>query len=118
MPEATTFFHAVDTKDLDVLKSMFTADSRFVFANQEPLLGIDAILAGNAAFFSMVQGLKHELLRVWVVDATTIAETAVTYTRLDGEDVTLPAVTIWDIDAAGLITELRVSVDTTPVFTP
>jgi ketosteroid isomerase-like protein len=118
MPEATTVFRAVDAQDLDTLKSMFTADARFVFANQEPLLGIDAILAGNAAFFSMVQRIKHELLRVWVVDETTIAETAVTYTRLDGKEVTLPAVTIWDIDEADLITNFQVSVDTTPVFIP
>ena len=118
MPEATTVFRAVDDQDLGTLTALFAHDSRFVFGNQEPLIGIDAILAGNAAFFSMVQRTSHRLLHVRTVGGVTVAETAVTYTRLDGKDVTLPACTVWETDEAGLITDYRVYVDTTPVFTP
>ncbi|MFF1821648.1 hypothetical protein ACFVWG_30375 [Kribbella sp. NPDC058245] len=56
--------------------------------------------------------------RIGTIEATTIAETDVTYTGLDGKDVTVPAISIWDIDDAGLITDYRIFVDLTPVFAP
>lgn len=98
------------------MTALFAADGRFIFGNQEPLVGIEAILGGNAAFFATVQGVAHRINRVFTVDATTIAETDVTYTRLDGKEVTLPTVSIWDVDAAGLITSYQVYADLGPVY--
>ena len=118
MPEATEVFRAVDEQDFDAFTALLARDSRFAFGNQEPLLGIDAILAGNAAFFTMVQRTRHQVLHVRTIGSTTVAETDVTYTRLDGKDVTLPACSIWDVDADGLITDYRVYVDLAPVLTP
>jgi hypothetical protein len=40
----------------------------------------------------------------------------VTYLRLDGKEVSVPAVTIWEVDEAGLITDLRVFIDQAPLF--
>ncbi|GAB3947397.1 hypothetical protein GCM10029976_076600 [Kribbella albertanoniae] len=118
MPEATTVFRAVDTQDFDAFAAMLAEKSTFVFGNQEPFVGIEAILAGNAAFFSSVQRTEHHINRVWTVGPTTLAETDVTYTRLDGQEVTLPALSTWDVDEAGLITSYQVFADLTPVFTP
>jgi ketosteroid isomerase-like protein len=118
MPEATSVFTAVDTQDLDTFTALFHPDGRFVFGNQDPLVGIDAVLAGNAAFFAMVRNTTHKINRVWIVGTTTIAETDVTYGRLDGKEVTLPAVSIWTVDDAGLITDYQVFADLSPVFAP
>ncbi|WP_405061745.1 nuclear transport factor 2 family protein [Kribbella sp. NBC_01505] len=118
MPEASMVFAAVDQQDMTALRAMFAADGRFVFGNQEPLLGIEAIMAGNTAFFTTVQCTEHHIDRVWTVDATTIAETDVTYTRLDGKEVTLPTISIWTVDSAGLITDYQIYSDTTPIIAP
>lgn len=51
----------------------------------------------------------------WQVGATTIAETEVTYSRVDGKEVSLPAVSIWSTREDGLIVDYRVFVDIAPV---
>lgn len=118
MPTAQSVFAMVDAQDFDGLAALFAADGSFVLGNREPIVGREAIVAGNAAFFTMVQGIRHELLRDWAVGDTTIAETDVTYVRQDGKEVTVPAVSIWTIDGTGLITDYRVFVDQAPVFAP
>ena len=118
MPEARSLFAAVDAQDVDALAALLADDSRLVFGNQEPLLGRAAVLAGNEAFFQLVRGLRHQVRNEWTVGADTIAETDVTYTRLDGKEVTVPAVTIWRVDGDGLIVDLRIYVDQAPLFAP
>jgi ketosteroid isomerase-like protein len=116
MPDAKTVFGAVDGQDMDRLGELLSEDARFVMGNGDPLIGRAAVLAGNAAFFTMVQGLRHSVLREWAIGAVTVAETEVTYLRLDGKEVSIPAVTIWETDQAGLITELRIFADQAPLF--
>lgn len=118
MPEARSLFAAVDARDVVALDALLADDARLVFGNQEPLLGRGAVLAGNAAFFQLVRGLRHQLRNEWTVGADTIAETDVTYLRLDGKEVTVPAVTIWRVDGDGLIVDLRIYVDQAPLFAP
>ena len=95
---------------------LIAEDVRFVMGNGEPLIGREAVLAGNAAFFTMVKGLRHVLLHEWAVEGATVAETEVTYLRLDGKEVSVPAVTIWGVDETGLINDLRIFVDQAPLF--
>jgi hypothetical protein len=52
----------------------------------------------------------------WVVDGSTIVETAVTYDRLDGRSVTIPVVSIWHATDAGMIDDYRVFFDMDPVY--
>jgi ketosteroid isomerase-like protein len=118
MPDAQTTFRAVDTQDVEALAGLFAEDGRLVFGNQEPLVGRAAVLAGNVAFFQLVLGVRHQLRNEWTVGAETIAETDVTYTRLDGKDVTVPAVSIWRVDGDGLIVDYRIFIDQAPLFAP
>jgi ketosteroid isomerase-like protein len=116
MPDANTVFGAVDGQDVDRLGELLSDDARFVMGNGDPLIGREAVLAGNAAFFTMVQGLRHSVLREWAVGSAMIVEAEVTYLRLDGKEVSIPAVTIWETDQAGLITEFRIFADQAPLF--
>ena len=47
---------------------------------------------------------------------TTVAETEVTYQRLDGREATAVAVSIWHTGADDLITNYRIFVDLAPVY--
>ncbi|WP_405060924.1 nuclear transport factor 2 family protein [Kribbella sp. NBC_01505] len=118
MPDVQEVFRLVDTQDLDGLAALFAPDARFVMGNAEPLIGPDAIVAGSAAFGAMVQGFRHVPVRDWAVGPVTIIELEVTYTRLDGKEVTVPAVTIWEVDDGDLIIDYRVFVDSGPVWVP
>ncbi|WP_028932833.1 nuclear transport factor 2 family protein [Pseudonocardia spinosispora] len=115
MPTAHSLFRTVDDHDTDGLRALLAEDARMVFGNQEPLLGRDAVMAGDAAFHTSIRGVSHRVRNEWTVGTTTIAETDVTYTRLDGAQVTVPAVTIWSVDGDDLIADLRVFVDLSPV---
>jgi len=78
----------------------------------------DAVIAGNTAFFQLIRGLRHRLLNEWTVGADSIAETEVTYTRIDGKEVTVPAVSIWRVGEDGLIVSYRIFYDIAPLFAP
>ena len=118
MPDARTIFAAVDAQDIAAFDAMFADDGRLVFGNREPLVGREAMIAANVAFFQLIQGVRHQLRNEWTVEAETIAETDVTYTRLDGKEVTVPAVSIWRVDDDGLIVDYRIFIDQAPLFAP
>ena len=118
MPDAQSVFRLVDAQDAEGNAALFAADGRFVMGNNGPAQGREAIVAGSKAFFTMVKGIRHQLLHEWTVGAETIAETDVTYLRQDGKEVTVPAVSIWRVGEDGLIVDYRVFVDQAPVFAP
>ena len=62
-----------------------------MFGNADPLVGREAIVSGVQGFFSTTKGLRHRIVNQWFVGAETVAETEVTYHRLDGKSVTIPA---------------------------
>ncbi|WP_210583710.1 nuclear transport factor 2 family protein [Streptomyces sp. GESEQ-35] len=115
---ADALFAKIDGRELRAVADLFAEDATMVFGNGEPLSGRQAILAANAAFMDTIAGLRHRILDTWAVDATTIALTDVTYTRLDAGEVTLPAVTIWRVGDDGLIADLRVVLDLARVYAP
>jgi hypothetical protein len=109
-------FGAVDSLDSPAFAAFFAPDGRITFGNSPALEGRETVEAGTAGFLGSIDGIHHEVVHEWNVGADTIVELQVTYTRKDGNLVTIPAVSIWTVDAAGLITDYRVTFDTTPVF--
>jgi ketosteroid isomerase-like protein len=118
MTDAQSLFRLIDAQDLEGAGALFAPDARFVMGNSEPLEGREAIVAGNKAFFAQVRGIRHQVRKAWTVEADTIAETDVTYLRLDGQEVTVPGVAIWQVDEDGLIADFRVFADHAAVFAP
>jgi ketosteroid isomerase-like protein len=113
---ARTLFTAVDTMDVAPLDSLFAAGGRAVFGNGQPLVGIDDIRTGTMAFYSTIAGLHHQIVNEWNVGDDTIVELKVTYGRKDGQQVTIPYVTIFHTDAAGKIDDYRVHFDLAPIY--
>lgn len=110
-------FHAIDSKNIDALLAYMAPEATQRFAHQEPLRGHEEIRAGNAAFFDAIDSASHEITGLWESDGTVIVRINVTYMRLDGLSVTIPAVTIFR-ESDGLIVEYEVFVDTAPIFAP
>jgi uncharacterized protein (TIGR02246 family) len=109
-------FAIVDKRDADGFAALFAPDGRFVFGNADPILGPAAIATAVGAFFAGIRGLRHEIVNAWEVGPDTVAELSVEYHRLDGKYVSVPAVTIFTRDGAGLIAHYRIFVDLAPLF--
>jgi hypothetical protein len=116
MTSAQEILTMIDQMDPDAMVPFFAEDATVVMGNNEPLVGLPAIVAANTAYLQLIKGIHHDLRSEWMVDATTIAVADVTYTRLDDKQVTIPAVSIWRVGDDGLIADFRVYYDLAPVF--
>jgi ketosteroid isomerase-like protein len=115
-PSTRDIFATVDSMDVAAITPLFAADSRVVFGNGEPLVGIDEVRTGIVAFFDTIAGLHHGIVNEWNVGDETIVEFEVTYDRKDGQQVTIPCVTIFHTDAADKIDAYRVYFDVAPIY--
>jgi len=115
-PQSRELFAMTDSMDVDALLSVFAEDARLVFGNNQPLVGLDEIRSGITAFFDTIAGLRHTILTEWNFGADTIIELKVTYDRKDGQQVTIPCVTIFHTDATGRIDDYRVYFDVAPIY--
>lgn len=116
MIEANAILARIDGMDTAESVKLFAESATVTFGNGQPMVGRDAIKAGTAVFYSSIAGLRHRILNEWTVGQDTIAEAAVTYTRHDGRQVTIPAATMWRVRDDGLITNYRVFIDLAPVY--
>ena len=115
-PGTRELFALVDSMDVATIATLFAQDGRVVFGNGQPVVGVEEIRTGLAAFFDTIAGLHHEIMNEWNVGDDTIVEFKVTYDRKDGQQVTIPCVTIFHVDAAGKIDAYRVYFDVTPIY--
>jgi ketosteroid isomerase-like protein len=111
-------FRTIDTMDAAAVADLFADEATVVFGNGEPMVGRDAVRAGIGGFFSTIAGLRHQIVNAWLVDADTIAETEVTYRRLDGREAAISAVSIWHTATDGRIDDYRIFVDLAPLYAP
>jgi ketosteroid isomerase-like protein len=115
-PHTRNLFAVVDAMNVATVVPLFAEDGRVVFGNGQPLVGIDEIRTGITAFFDTIAGQHHEVVKEWNVGDDTVAELKVTYDRKDGQQVTIPCVTIFHTDGAGKIDDYRVYFDAAPIY--
>jgi hypothetical protein len=113
-------FDAVDALDAKTFAERFTEDGTFRFGNARAVAGRPQIEESVAGFFSMIGGLKHEIVGVWSGawegGPVTSVETMVTYRRKDAT-VTDPIPATSTLRMRGdLIADFRVFADISPVF--
>lgn len=110
-----TMFAAFDAKDVSALAAFMTDDVRLRLGNAEPVQGKSAFVGAVNAFLASVAGFRHEVLNVWSDGDALIAEFDVHYTRLDGDEVTVPCCNVFRLRDA-LVAEYRSYIDATPVY--
>ena len=115
-PNTRDLFATVDSMDVAAIAALFATDSRVVFGNGQPLVGIDEIRAGITAFYDTIAGLRHGIVNEWNVGDDAIVEFKVSYDRKDGHEVAIPCVTIVHTNAAGKIDNYRVYFDVAPIY--
>jgi ketosteroid isomerase-like protein len=108
-------FRDIDRMDAKAFASHLSENCVLRYANNDEVVGRASIEQAIAGFFGTIKGLTHEILDEWNVDEATIIRFDVTYTRMDGGEVTVPAVTIYR-RGDELIDDYRIFVDLTPVY--
>ncbi len=108
-------FADVDRMDAKAFASHLSEDCVLRFGNADELVGREAIEEGIDGLFASIKGLSHRIVGEWALGETEIVEVDVTYTRLDDDAVTLPAVVVGR-RGGDLFDEYRIYVDLAPVY--
>jgi hypothetical protein len=107
----------IDSMDGHRFASNLSENCVLRYANSPEVHGRAAIAEAINGFYGTIGGLRHRPANEWTVGDTTILQFEVTYTRLDGGEVTVPAVSIVRSDGE-LIDDYRIYVDLAPVYAP
>ena len=108
-------FASIDRKDAEAFAAFLAEDASFVFGNQPPVEGRAAIVAAVSDFFESVAALRHNVARVWEHGDSVVCNGEVTYTRHDGNEVSLPFADIFSMQG-NLISDYRIYMDVTPLY--
>lgn len=114
---AEDLYAKVDAKDAAGFAGAFTEDGVFKYGNMPPVEGRQAIEQFCAGFFQGIQGLNHVIKGEYRDGDTRLLEFECTYTRLDGSQVTLPAITRFLMEG-DLAKHSQVFMDINPLFQP
>jgi hypothetical protein len=115
MADRSTLFADIDTMRPELFTQHLAEDVVMRFGNGDPVHGRDAVGEVWGQFCQGIDGVRHELVQQWVQDDATVVEARVTYRRKDGQEVTVPVVTIYR-STGPLIEDYRVFLDLAPVF--
>ncbi|MGI8431911.1 MAG: nuclear transport factor 2 family protein [Chthoniobacterales bacterium] len=110
------YHDSVDQKDAAGFAAVFAEAGTLRFGNEEPLRGRSAIEAAIAQFFQAMLSLKHEFTAISRDGDTLFLEAVVTYHRHDGGVVTVPAMTVFEMNEDFLAKSCRIYVDLAPLF--
>ena len=111
----------VDRKDAAGFAAVFADDATLRFGNNPTLTGTKAIEQAIAGFFTAMKALRHETKKVTVHENMMFLEAFVTYDRHDGQKVTVPAMTVYemtDTPKGKKAKDCRIYVDLAPLFAP
>jgi hypothetical protein len=111
----SSLFATIDGKRAQEFAGFLTDDGEFRFGSQPAVHGQANVAAYVDAFFGMIGGSSHELLRAWDGDGTTVGEGLVHYTRLDGSQVTIPFVNVFYLQG-DKIARYLIYIDNGPLF--
>ncbi len=83
---------SIDAMDADTFASFLTEDAQFRYGSSPATVGKENIRDGVAMFFTQYKKLRHSLIGTWTLPDVVFMQGDVTYTRLDGADITVPFV--------------------------
>jgi hypothetical protein len=108
-------FESIDSKETPRFLEFLTADAEFRFGSAPGVHGHEAIGAAVNGFFGVIAASRHRMIRRWEDTDSAVCEGEVTYTRLDGSQVTLPFTNVFYL-RDGKIARYLIYIDQSPLF--
>jgi len=110
-------FLAGEAMNINNFVNFFTEDALYQFGNFPVVYGHQAIKDASVGFLEKCEGLHHHMKNMWQLsEELVIVEMDVTYIRHDGKVFTLPCADTVRFKGEK-ISELRIFMDVTPMFT-
>lgn len=122
---AEDFFSTVDTEPPEALRDYVTDDVRLKMGNDDPIVGVDALVASFESSKERFASSRHDIQGVWsgkweggegdggeVVSVEAIA----IYTFDDGREVRLPVTSTLRLNSERRVTDYRIFMDPGPAF--
>ncbi|MCZ0984800.1 nuclear transport factor 2 family protein [Streptomyces diastatochromogenes] len=114
----TDLYACFDSLDMEAILARFSEDARIRFGNAEPTVDLDAYRATFDAFLGTIRGTAHRFTQVWECGDSAVLLAEVEYSCQNGTVTCLPAATKLHRRPDGLIDEMQVFADVTPLFMP
>lgn len=108
-------FAAIDAQDTEAFVAYLTDDAVFRFGSAPAVRGRDAIRAAVDGFFDTIAGSSHVLHNSLEDGTTRVCEGEVTYTRVDGKNLTLPFADVFEY-RGNLIAHYKIYIDIAPLY--
>jgi ketosteroid isomerase-like protein len=112
------FLKEADTLDIDRLTACFADDIEVRFGNADAIHGKPAARAAFVGFWSTIRGMRHQPETVVRADDLASQQSIVTYTTLDGRDISVPVASHLRRTPEGLLNRLWIFIDLAPLFAP
>jgi limonene-1,2-epoxide hydrolase len=107
---------SVDKKDAAGFAAAFAEEGTLRFGNEAPIIGRAKIEEAITQFFLAMVSLRHDFTRISRDGDTVFLEAFVTYRRHDEKTVTVPAMTVFELNDSFMAESCRIYVDLTPLF--
>lgn len=108
-------FAAIDSKDTQTFLEYLTDDALFRFGSAPAVRGAETIRSAVDGFFDTIKGSSHTLTNTLVSGSTLVCEGEVTYQRLNGSELTLPFVNVFELGGE-LISHYKIYIDIAPLY--
>lgn len=112
------FFQDADLMDIDRLGAWFADNIDLRFGNNPTITDKDTAVDVMGRFYQTVAGMKHTREAIVGEGANRAQQAIVTYSTMDGRDVSIPVSTYLRRTEAGLIDRLWIYIDMTPLYAP
>lgn len=111
---AERLYKAVDSLSAEGVGAFLTPNVRFQLGNFDEIVGYDAVVEANRAFFQSIAAMSHTLKDAWTVDENVICTGHVHYTRHDKSTLQIPFSAVLKLKD-NLISDYQVYVDVSPL---
>ena len=108
-------FAAIDRQDTAAFVGFLSDDAVFRFGSAPAVQGREAIFAAVDGFFGSIADLCHSVHNTLARGSTQVCEGEVTYTRLDGTQISLPFTDVFEYDG-DLISHYKIYMDVNPLY--
>lgn len=106
---------ALDNKQLDKVLNYLTEDCLLIAGNGEPVKGKENINNLFEGFFPAIKSTAHKVTDIFESGNSLVHRGTVTYTRLDGSQLTVPFCDVFKIEGS-LIKEYYIYIDWSELF--
>ena len=110
-----SLFAAIDSKDTEAFLEYLSDDALFRFGSAPAVRGSETIRAAVGGFFDTIKGSSHTLNNTLVNGSALVCEGEVTYQRLNGSELTLPFVNVFELGGK-LISHYKIYIDIAPLY--